>query len=163
MIKTTRRTRSTRKLALLLVALTGVSACGGDGGTGPNYNPEGTYVLSDVDDFAPPATIYSGPWVDPVHGTYYGSYVVQVTNAAIELDDTGRYALLVVGQVSADGIQNPAHLASGGTYELDDRDIWLQPDQGAPVTASGTLRNGMLTIDLDLISRGATNHYTFRR
>lgn len=161
---TTLRSRGVwlRSLALSAAMLAALG-CGGDKGTGPGSNPAGSYVLQEIDDFALPVTIHNGPWLDPVHVTFYNLYNMRITGGVIELGSDDRFSFTLNGSVNADGIQWEPTMYVVGDYGIDDGEIWFEPDDQAGNTLWATIDRGNISFDLDVMSKGAVRDYVFRR
>lgn len=156
--------RAVRRAALLLAATALLAGgCGGDKGTGPGSNPAGTYVLHDIDAQALPVTIHQGPWLDPGSVTFYNKYILQITGGVIELGSDDRFTLTLDGAVNADGVQFAPSTMVTGDYEIDGGEVWFMPDGYGGNGWSASIGNGTVSFDMDLMSKGASLEYSFRR
>ena len=156
-----RRPRAVRTtLAHLLagVALLGATACTGPS-TGPrNTNPLGIYGLLTVDRTAIPAEVFRGPYyVRELEITV--TLVVKVTGGEVILQEDGSFHLAVDFTMGAEGREGSLTMTSDGTYEIDGGRILFETEGGSEV---GSLRNGQITLPLDVMDDGRMKSYTFR-
>jgi hypothetical protein len=149
-----------RRLAAFVAATTLVTtvACGGDSSTGPQAptNPVGLYDLSTVDRSAVPTEVYRGPYTD--QGIRY-NVTIQVTRGGIVLDETGAFLLAVTADVATDTRANSVTMSVVGAWEVHGSEIDLRNPNG---TVTGSIKNGAITIPLDVVGNGTNKKYTFR-
>lgn len=142
-------------IAALLVAT--VVGCGGSGdsSTGPgNADPTGLYSLRQVGKNAIPAQIYRGPLPG------IPDMAVGITGGELVLQDDDRYSLAMDLKLSANGQSIPRILRFEGDYEIEGGTLTLYDDGGGGLDA--TLRNGVVTMELDMVGNGTLKQYTFR-
>jgi len=161
----TRRTiRSGIAGVLATTALIGTIACSGssDSSTGPrnNENPVGTFALFQVGQKNIPRVIFRGPVTFP-GGASYDEFVVTITGGEMILEKNGDIHVAIDYKAAADGNEISGTNAQDGTYEIDGNQISILGDKG-DVGVDGTYRNGVITVDLDLVGNGELQTYTFR-
>jgi len=148
---------------LAATALIGTIACSGsDSSTGPRNdgNPVGTYALFQVDQKNIPKTIFRGPANFP-GGASYDEFVITITGGEMILQEDGDIHVAIDYRASADGNEVNGTNSQDGTYEIDGNQISIVGDKG-DVGVEGTYRNGVITLDLDLVGNGERQTYTFR-
>jgi hypothetical protein len=149
-----------RRLAAFIAAATLVTtvACGGDSSTGPQTptNPVGLYDLSAVDRAALPTEVYRGPYTD--QGIRY-NVTIQVTRGGIVLDETGAFLLAVTADVASDTRANSVTISTVGAWEVHGSEIDLRSPNGS---LTGSIKNGSITLPLDVVGNGTNKKYTFR-
>ena len=152
--------RARRRLAAFAAAATLVStvACGGDSSTAPQTptNPVGFYDLATVDRAAVPTEVYRGPYTD--QGIRY-NVKIQVTSGGIVLSEAGVFLLGVNADVSTDTRTNSVNMQVVGAWEVHGSEIDLSNPNGSLV---GTIKNGSITLPLDVVGNGTNKKYTFR-
>jgi hypothetical protein len=156
-------TRRMTGVFLVAVCLLAAAGCGGDNSTGPSGRITGSYVLRDVDDEGLPVTIHQGPWLDPVNVTFYNKYILQVTGGVIELHDDDRFTMTISADANADGLQWSPTLVLGGSYEVDDGEVWFWVDGYDVPAGSAAISRGIITLTIDLMSKGVSNDLHFRK
>ena len=149
-----------RRVAAFVAAATLVStvACGGDSSTAPQTptNPVGFYDLATVDRAALPTEVYRGPYTD--QGIRY-NVKIQVTGGGIVLSEAGVFLLGVNADVSSDTRTNSVNMQVVGAWEVHGGEIDLSNPNGSLV---GTIKNGSITLPLDVVGNGTNKKYTFR-
>ena len=149
-----------RRLAALAAAATLITtvACGGDSSTGPQAptNPVGFYDLSAVDRAALPKEVYRGPYTD--QGIRY-NVTIQVTRGGIVLDESGAFLLAVTADIATDTRANSVTISTAGGWEVHGSEIDLRSPNG---TVTGSVKNGSITLPLDVVGNGTNKKYTFR-
>lgn len=156
-LRAPRRVRRTVQsgIAALLVATVVACGGGGDSSTGPsNADPTGLYSLRQVGKAAIPTQIYRGP----LQGI--GDMAVAITGGELTLQDDDRFALAIDLQLTANGQSIPRYVRFEGDYEIDGGTLTLYEDRGGGVDA--TIRNGVVTLELDMVGNGTLKPYTFR-
>ena len=163
-IQGTRRTiRSGFAGVVAATALVGTIACSGsDSSTGPrnNENPVGTFALFQVGQKNIPKVIFRGPITFP-GGASYDEFVVTITGGEMILQENGDIHVAIDYKAAADGNEVSGTNSQNGTYEIDGNQISIWGDQGDG-GVEGTYRNGVITVDLDLVGNGELQTYTFR-
>ena len=164
----TNRIRST---AFALLALLALTACGDDS-TGPENEIYRATTVEVGNSVLPlPALLYSGPITFPSDPTAYTAEE-KVPRATLILEKNGRYELngtyqLFFRPASAppnsdfDLIEVPVF--ERGTYRRTANAITFTADEGNSLDLSGTLRNGVLTLDVEDPFFGDSNTFTFER
>jgi hypothetical protein len=147
-----------------VAALAVAQACGSDStsSTSPrNNNPTGEYALRTVDGKGLPYQISRSPFFDASSGHFYNEYDVTVTAGIIELDELGLIDLWIDFAVVGDGVPGTKHLVASGTYAVQGSQV-IATFNGA---GSGQLplQNGQIDIPMDVLGKGVTNHYDFKR
>jgi len=160
-----RRTiRSGAAGVLATTALIATIACSGgsDSSTGPrnDENPVGTFALFQVGQKNIPRTIFRGPMTFPGGGTY-DEFIFTITGGEMILQDNGDIHVAIDYKAAADGNEVSGTNSQNGTYEIDGNQISVWGDQGDG-GVEGTYRNGVITVDLDLVGNGELQTYTFR-
>lgn len=149
-----------RRLAAFAAAATILTtvACGGDSSTGPQTptNPVGFYDLAKVDRAAIPTEVYRGPYTD--QGIRY-NVSIQVTRGGIVLDESGAFLLAVTADISTDTRGSSVTISAAGGWEVQGGEIALRSPQG---TLTGSIKNGTITLPLDVVGNGTNKKYTFR-
>ena len=143
-------------IATLLI--TAVVGCGGDSSssTGPgNADPTGLYSLRTVGKDAIPAQIYRGP-LPPVPG----EITIGITGGELILDDEGAFSMALDLKMSGMGGTLPRPVKIYGDYEIDGGQLTMFDGVGNEF--EGTLRNGVVTVGLDLVGLGTVKQYAFR-
>ena len=152
------RRRIPSAIATLLIGA--VVGCGGsDSSTGPgpgNADPVGLYSLRQVGNDKIPARIF--------RGSLRGVPVIMnigITGGELILQDDQTFSMALDMTMSADGqqeLRRPVNIY--GEYEIDGGQLTLVDGFGNEFVA--TLRNGVVTIGLDLVGNGVIKQYTFR-
>jgi len=148
---------------LATTTLLGAVACSGsDSSTGPrsndNGNPAGTYALFQVDQKNIPRQIFRGTMTLP-GGATYNDFTFTITGGEIILQDDGEIHAAIDYRASGGGNDVSGTTANDGTYEIDGDQIYISSGDGGSV---GSLRNGVITLQLDLMGKGDARTYTFR-
>lgn len=140
--------------ALLLAAVVGCG--GGDSSTGPrnNADPTGLYSLRQVGRDAIPAQIFRGPLPGIPDMT------IGITGGELYLEPDDTFSMALDLTMSANGQALPRPVKIYGEYEIDGGQLRMVDGAGNEVDA--TLRNGVITIGLDLVGNGTVKQYTFR-
>jgi hypothetical protein len=148
-----RRTVQGGIAALLVVTVFGCG--GGESSTGPrNGDPAGLYSLRQVGKAAIPAQIYRGPLPG------IEDMAVAITGGELTLEDDERYELALDLQLTANRQSIPRYAKFAGDYEIDGGTLTLYDDRGGGFDA--TLRNGVVTMELDMVGNGTLKPYTFK-
>lgn len=151
-------------IVLTVAATFIISGCSSDKGTGPGGDSSaGTYLLSDVDDYAPPVTIHQGPWLDPVSVTFYNKFILQVTGGAIELDDDDTFSINFTVHANGDGKQWGASVHVTGAYVLEGDELWFYPDDENQNPVVAYLNGDTINLTLDFMGKGVANTYHFSK
>ena len=145
-------------IATLLIAA--VVGCGGaDSSTGPgpaNADPVGLYSLRQVGKDAIPAQIYRGTLAGvPIIIT------IGITGGELILQEDGSFSMALDLTLSSPGqpvLPRPVNV--WGEYEIEGGRITMIDAGGNE--AAATLRNGVITVGLDLVGNGTIKQYTFR-
>ena len=143
-------------IATLLIGA--VVGCGGsDSSTGPgNADPIGLYSLRQVGKDKIPAQIF--------RGSLKGIPVVMnigITGGELMLQEDQSFSMVLDMTMSADGqqeLRRPVNIY--GEYEIDGGQLTMVDGTGNE--AEATLRNGVITVGLDLVGNGVIKQYTFR-
>ena len=161
----TQRTRRTIRSGiagvLAAAALFGTIACSGsDSSTGPrnDENPVGTFALFQVDQKNIPRTIFRGPVTFP-GGASYDEFVFTITGGEMILQENGDIHVAIDYRAATDGNEAAGTRSADGTYEIDGNEIYISGGEGG---VDGTYRNGVITLQMDLIGNGEMQTYTFR-
>ena len=161
----TQRTRRTIRTGLAGVlaatALIGTMACSGsDSSTGPrnNENPVGTFALFQVNQKNIPRVIFRGPFTFP-GGATYDEFVFTITGGEMIFQENGDVHAAIDYRASADGEEVSGTRSADGTYEIDGNQIYISGGEGG---VDGTYRNGVITLQMDLVGNGEMQTYTFR-
>jgi len=157
-----RRTiRSGIAAVLATTALIGTIACSGsDSSTGPrnDANPVGTFALFQVDQKNIPRVIFRGPFTFP-GGDSYDEFVFTITGGEMILQENGDLHVAIDYKAVADGDEVNGTRSAEGTFEIDGDQIAISSGDGG---VDGTYRNGVITLQLDLVGNGELRTYTFR-
>lgn len=160
--RTRRITRSGLAAMLATTALLGTIACsgGGDTSTGPrnNENPVGTFALFQVNQKNIPKVIFQGPYTFP-GGATYNEFVFTITGGEMILQENGDIHVAIDYKAAADGNELTGSRKADGTYEVNGNQISISSGDGG---VDGTYRNGVITLQLDLLGDGELQTYTFR-
>ena len=152
-----RRVRRRIHTAIATLLSAALVACGGaDSSTGPsNADPTGLYSLRAVGKDAIPAQVYRGPVPGiPVPLT------IGITGGEVILQDDGTFSVALDLTMGANGQTLPRPVNFYGDYEIDGGRLLMVDGAGNEVEA--TLRNGVITMGLDLVGLGTIKQYTFR-
>ena len=161
---TQRRRRTIRSgIAGILgtTALFGAVACsgGGDSSTGPgNRNPAGTYALLQVNKKTIPTVIFRGPYTFP-QGFTIDPFVVTVTGGELILQNDGEIHAAVDYRLEGGGKETTGTLSVDGAYEIQGSEIRVSSEDGG---ASGSYRNGIITLSMDIVGTGELRPFAFR-
>jgi hypothetical protein len=152
------RRRIQSGIATLLIAA--VVGCGGDSSTGPgpanNADPVGLYSLRSVGKDAIPAQIFRGQ----VQGVPI-TMIIGITGGELILEEDQTFSMALDLTLSSPGqpvLPRPVNI--WGEYEIDGARMTLTDAGGN--AAEATLRNGVVTVGLDLVGNGTIKQYTFR-
>jgi hypothetical protein len=152
------------RAALAVAASAGLLACSGDSATGPSTSKSaGLYELQNVDQSAPPTIIHKGPWLDKVNTRFYNLMIMTVTGGTIEMEDDGWFHMSFDLDYNADGNRGTTALEIEGEWKQFGDKIDFIPDFGTNSAWSAEIRNGAIALPLDMMNKGVTNTYTFRR
>jgi hypothetical protein len=152
------------RAALVVAASAGLLACSGDSSTGPGAGKSaGLYELQNVDQSAPPTIIHKGPWLDKVNTRFYNLMVMTVTGGTIEVEDDGWFYMTFNLDYNADGNRGTTSLEIEGEWKQFGDKIDLIPEGNPNAAWSAIIRNGAIALPLDMMNKGVTNTYTFRR
>lgn len=146
-----------------LTALLGAVACSGDdSSTGPQApkNPAGSYVLQQVDQLSMPAEIFNGKYYSPYFDYTFDPFVVTITDGEIILADTGELEFAVNYSNWALETEFRSSVKFSGTYEINGDRIRLDAAGGRSFT--GSYKNGVIALSLDVSSMGLMQTYSFR-
>lgn len=161
-LRTRRTIRSGIAGVLATTALLGTIACSGSGdsSTGPrnNENPVGTFALFQVNQKNIPKVIFRGPYTFPGGGSY-NEFVFTITGGEMILEENGDLHVAIDYNAVADGDEATGSRKADGTYEIDGDQIHISAGDGG---VDGTYRNGVITLQLDLVGDGELQTYTFR-
>ncbi len=155
-----------RGLTLGAVALVAFAqACGSDSSTAPrndNSDPTGIYKLRTVDGKNLPYQISRSPFFDATTGHFYNEYDVTVTGGGWDLDELGFADFWIDLSIKGDGVPMTQHKESFGIYQVQSSGDVIVTffDVGS---ATLPLNNGQIQIPLDLLAKGVSNNYVFRR
>ena len=154
-----------RITALLVGAVVAVAACSGDGdsSSAPDNAPAGEYALRTIDRVSLPAQIFRGAGLDPLTGRYYDQVGVVVNEGSINFFAPGKYAMGFTLTRTLNGVVRNIPFTAAGTYEWDRGDIYFEGIEGVEREFYGVLRNGVLSIVVDLSGNGTANQYDFRQ
>ena len=157
--------KSTFATTLVIAAALLGAACGGDtGGTAPRTErPDGEYFLQDIDQVALPARVFRGAGVDPLSGRYYNQLTLVVNGATINFFSAERFTIGFELTRTMDGVTRNTPFYVTGTYEVDGENIRFVGDDGIEGLFFAVLRNGVLSINLDLADSGEAYDYDFRK
>ena len=149
----------------LVASLTMSAACAGDSATStsPTVGPSGQYELQTIDRVSLPARIYLGPGADPVTGRYYNQLGVVVNDGSVNFVSETQFAMVFNLTMTRDGVTRPSARYVDGKYERRGSDIVFHPENGFDEDFSGSFRNGVVSIGLDVAGNGGTNQYTYRQ
>jgi len=159
--RTRRAIRSGIAGVLAAAALFGTIACSGsDSSTGPrnDENPVGTFALFQVDQKNIPRTIFRGPITFP-GGASYDEFVFTITGGEMILQENGDIHVAIDYRAATDGNEATGTRSADGTYEVDGNQISISAGEGG---VDGTYRNGVITLQMDLLGNGEMQTYTFR-
>ena len=157
--KTRARFASSRSIgrALTAVALTftlmGSAACSDskDGGTGPNAIA-GTYSLRTIEGANVPETILAG--------TYQGHDVAwEVRSGSVTLKGDGTYTTTIVLRTIVDDEHEDETMEAEGTFTRSGNTITFSGDGDI----EGTLENGTLKVDIDLLEVGQEKTFAYKK
>jgi hypothetical protein len=159
--RTRRAIRSGIAGVLAAAALFGTIACSGsDSSTGPrnDENPVGTFALFQVDQKNIPRTIFRGPITFP-GGASYDEFVFTITGGEMILQENGDIHVAIDYRAATDGNEATGTRSADGSYEIDGNQISISAGEGG---VDGTYRNGVITLQMDLLGNGEMQTYTFR-
>ena len=75
------------------------------------------------------------------------------------LQENGDIHVAIDYRAEADGNEATGTRSADGTYEIDGNQIYISAGDGG---VDGTYRNGVITLDMDLVGNGELQTYTFR-
>jgi hypothetical protein len=104
--------------------------------------------------------IFRGPFT-VADGTTYDPFVVTVTGGELGLQEDGDFHIAIDYKAAADGNELNGTVSDDATYEIDGDEIYISSGEGGGVV--GSYRNGVITLDLDILGTGETRTFTFRR
>jgi hypothetical protein len=148
-------------IAMAFAVLT-TTACGNDdkSPTGPGAIA-GTYTLDRVDGNALPVTLFEG-LVD-VDGTPV-QLRIELTGGTMTLAANNTFSGNLTARVSAPGSPSETeNLPVTGTYTVSGSSITLTSSDPEDPQVTGTLANGQLIVDIDLLDTGEDFSLTFRK
>lgn len=129
-------------------------ACGGDKATGPQ-TVTGSYTLRTVNGGSPPSVVYqdSQQKLEVTDGTF----VLAADNSW-----TGTLGARITNLTSNQVLAYPNLPLNGGTYTLNGTSLTLEdPTEG--LTFTGTVNNGTLTVNVDLVGAGQFTTLVYSR
>ena len=85
---------------------------------------------------------------------------IGITGGELILQDDGSFSMALDLTMSANGTTLPRPVKFNGDYEIDGGQLTLV--DGVGNEAAATLRNGVITVGLDLVGKGTLKQYTFR-
>ena len=140
--------------AVLIAAVVGCG--GGDSSTGPrNADPTGLYSLRQVGRDAIPTRIFRGA----IGGI--PDFTIEVTGGELILQEGDRYSMALDFALSATGGPKlPRTVSFEGDYEIEGGQLTMVDAAGDE--AQGTLRNGVITVGLDVVGDGTLKPFTFK-
>ena len=154
-----RRVRRRAQSGIATLLIIAVVGCGGDSSTGPgpaNADPVGLYSLRQVGKDAIPAQIFRGQ----LQGVPF-VMTIGITGGELILQDDQSFSMALDLTLSSPGQQVlPRPVNVWGEYEIDGGQMTLTDAGGNE--AEATLRNGVVTVGLDLVGNGTIKQYTFR-
>jgi hypothetical protein len=140
--------------SLLAALVFAVAACGGDKVTAPE-NINGSYTLRTVNGTNPPNVIYQDQ-----------TYKVEVTDGTLTLGTNSSWSGTLGGRITtlATGSINDFSGASlsGGTYTRSGSTLTLDDPQDQ-LTFTGTVSNGTITLNVDLIGLGSATQLVYTK
>ena len=149
------------------VALVATQACSDAGSsTGPKSNPKssspmGTYTLRSVDSKNLPVQISRSPYFDVPSHHFYNVFEVNVTKGEIELDELGNITMSIQFATVGDGVPGTAHIDVSGTYQVQDGQVYTSVNGSAPSLLP--IQNGEIALPMDVLQKGVSVVYSFRR
>lgn len=149
-----------------LAAIAAIPACSdSSSSTSPrnnNSDPRGTYALRTVDGKNVPQVINRSPFFDAVNTRFYNVYEVTVTDGGIELDELGNFYIWLDISVVGDGVAlGTKHSEVQGTYQLQGSQVIVSVNGIPPGPLP--IQNGEIDAPMDILGKGVTNAYVFRR
>ena len=154
-------------MTLSAVALAATQACSDSGSsTGPKSNPKssspmGTYTLRSVDSKNLPVQINRSPYFDAPNHHFYNVFEVNVTKGSIELDELGNITMSIDFATVGDGVPGTAHIDVSGTYQVQGGQVYVSINGSAPSVLP--IQNGEIALPIDVLQKGVSVVYTFRR
>ena len=145
----------------LAFAVVSTSACGKDnkGPTGNNNSPVGTYTLDRVDGGTLPFTVFEGE-ID-VEGQLV-NVKIEVTSGTMSLASNNTFTGNMGLRITVPGAPAQTETAPvNGTYTVSGNTITFTSDDEEVVV--GTLANGALNIDVDLLETGEEFSLTYKK
>lgn len=126
-----------------------------------NNDPRGTYNLTTVDGKALPHVISRSPYFDAATGHFYNVYEVTITGGGIELDELGNFdSWLTISVVGDGGAPVAKRSEVTGTYVLQGSQVIVTLNG---VSGELPIQNGEIDAPMDILGKGTTNTYVFRR
>jgi len=163
--KAVKRAMTVGAAALLVAA----QACGSDSPTSTrsnnnnndNTDPRGTYTLRTVDGKSLPYQISRSPYRDPETGHFYNELVAVVADGGIRLDELGFIDIWINLKLTGDGVPVPGAREYKGLYDTDGTKVVVTFDgvNWDPLP----IQNGEISIPADLLGKGVSNTYVFKR
>ena len=149
-------TRMIKRMAAIAIAFAVVatSACGKDdkNPTGNNNPTVGTYQLDKVDGAGLPAILFNGD-VD-VEGTIV-TLKIELTAGAMTLAANGTFNGNMTLKLTVDDAPPETETAPvSGTYAVNGNTITLTSSDPEDPQVTGTIANGQLQVDIDLLETG---------
>lgn len=159
---------ATLKRALLLIGFVASAAAQGctdsSSATRPpddNGDPTGTYRLRSVDGHNIPFQISRSPYYDPNTGHFYNELDVTAADGTVELDELGHIDIWTTYTLKGDGVPLVTSREIQGSYEVDGDQVKITyPNLGSETVS---FRNGQITVAFDLLGKGTSNNYVFKR
>lgn len=160
------RTRLMKRMAALAIAFAVVatSACGKDdkSPTGNNQDPAvGTYQLDKVDGGGLPAVLFEGD-VD-VEGTIV-TLKIELTAGSMTLSANGTFNGNMTLRLTVDDAPPETESAPvSGTYTVNGNSITLTSSDPEDPQVTGSIANGQLNVDIDLLETGEEFSLSYRK
>jgi hypothetical protein len=158
-------TRVIKRLAAIAMAFAVVttSACGKDdkSPTGNNNQPAGTYSLDKVDGGALPATLFEGD-VD-IEGTVV-TLTIELMSGTMTLAANNTFTGNMTLRLSIPGAPSQTETAPvSGTYAINGNQITLTSSDPEDPQVTGTISNGQLVVDIDLLETGEEFSLSYKK
>lgn len=158
-------TRVIKRLAAIAMAFAVVatSACGKDdkNPTGNNNQPAGTYSLDKVDGGALPATLFEGD-VD-IEGTVV-TLTIELMSGTMTLAANNTFTGNMTLRLSIPGAPSQTETAPvSGTYAINGNQITLTSSDPEDPQVTGTISNGQLVVDIDLLETGEEFSLSYKK
>jgi hypothetical protein len=154
-----------RAILLSAVLVAATQACS-DSTTGPKSKPQssspmGTYVLRTVDSKNLPVQINRSPYFNPANHHFYNVYEVNITKGEIELDELGNITMSLDASIVGDGVPLTGHSEIHGTYQVQGGQVMISINGSPPGVLP--IQNGEIDLPMDLMQKGVSVVYSFRR